>query len=216
MKKTISLLLFLSLAVFSYAEVDPIADFSNESISVLNEQLRKLEVDEKVKADANDTSSGYLSDKVKNSIVVDSYDLQLSGDASAPGNNKVYGTNATGTKGWKADPTVATGFWNNAATSVFSGVAPTTWTDLDINGTVGANYALVLFKVACTVATGDIKFRPNGDNVVFSPHSVSASAGGVSNSNVFILCKTDSAGVVEWMTDLGPDGTTVTVEGYVK
>lgn len=36
----------------------------------------------------------------KNSIEIDADEYQLVGDASAPGNNKVYGTNGSGTKGW--------------------------------------------------------------------------------------------------------------------
>ena len=40
----------------------------------------------------------------KNSIEVDTGGLQLVGDELAPGNNKVYGTDAAGEKGWKDDP----------------------------------------------------------------------------------------------------------------
>ena len=36
----------------------------------------------------------------KNSIQIDGGQLQLVGDAAAPGNDKVYGTNGSGTKGW--------------------------------------------------------------------------------------------------------------------
>ena len=46
-------------------------------------------------------SGGY---EPKNSIEVDTGELQLVGDESAPGNNKVYGTDAAGAKGWKDDP----------------------------------------------------------------------------------------------------------------
>jgi hypothetical protein len=46
-------------------------------------------------------SGGY---EPKNSIEVDADELQLVGDQSAPGNNKVYGTDALGAKGWKDDP----------------------------------------------------------------------------------------------------------------
>jgi hypothetical protein len=38
------------------------------------------------------------------SITADASGLKLSGDATSPGNNKVYGTDGAGTKGWKADP----------------------------------------------------------------------------------------------------------------
>jgi len=55
--------------------------------------------DEKVKASASDTA-GYLDAKVKNSIEVDSNDLQLVGDSASPGNNMMYATNDSGEKGW--------------------------------------------------------------------------------------------------------------------
>jgi hypothetical protein len=41
---------------------------------------------------------------VKNSIEIDSAELQLVGDNATPGANKVYGTDASGNKGWKDDP----------------------------------------------------------------------------------------------------------------
>jgi hypothetical protein len=47
------------------------------------------------------------------SIINTANNLTLSGDAAAPGNNYVYGTNGTGTKGWQAGTTIdMTGFVN--------------------------------------------------------------------------------------------------------
>lgn len=40
----------------------------------------------------------------KNSVQLDVGELQLVGDQAAPGNNKVYGTDGAGAKGWKDDP----------------------------------------------------------------------------------------------------------------
>ena len=51
-----------------------------------------------------DTGGGSGGYEPKNSIEVDTGELQLVGDESAPGNNKVYGTDAAGAKGWKDDP----------------------------------------------------------------------------------------------------------------
>jgi len=56
--------------------------------------------DEKVKGSATDAAAGFLDAKVAKSIVVDSDALQLDGDATTPGNNKLYGTNVSGSKGW--------------------------------------------------------------------------------------------------------------------
>ena len=46
-------------------------------------------------------SGGY---EPKNSIEADTGELQLVGDDASPGNNKAYGTDAAGAKGWKDDP----------------------------------------------------------------------------------------------------------------
>jgi hypothetical protein len=47
--------------------------------------------------------------KQQMSITSDASGLKLSGDAASPGNNKVYGTSGSGTKGWKDDPTGGAG-----------------------------------------------------------------------------------------------------------
>ncbi|MFA5337413.1 MAG: glycine-rich domain-containing protein [Candidatus Omnitrophota bacterium] len=62
------------------------------------------ETAEKIKASDSDAAPGALTAKVKKSIVVDGNQLQLSGDASSPGNDKVYGTNSSGVKGWYDSP----------------------------------------------------------------------------------------------------------------
>ena len=49
---------------------------------------------------ASNTVDGVDVGSPKNSIEVDSNQYQLVGDAPAPGNNKVYATDGTGTKGW--------------------------------------------------------------------------------------------------------------------
>lgn len=47
---------------------------------------------------------------VKNSIEEDEGSFQLVGDEAAPGNNKIYGTNGSGQRGWKDEPAQADGF----------------------------------------------------------------------------------------------------------
>lgn len=53
----------------------------------------------------NDATPSIIADvRLQMSIVSDASGLKLSGDAASPGNNKVYGTDASGVKGWKDDP----------------------------------------------------------------------------------------------------------------
>jgi hypothetical protein len=47
--------------------------------------------------------------KKQMSIDSDTSGLKLVNDSTSPGNNKVYGTDASGVKGWKADPAGAGG-----------------------------------------------------------------------------------------------------------
>jgi hypothetical protein len=49
-----------------------------------------------------------LEVKKQMSITADSSGLKLSGDATTPGNNKVYGTDGAGTKGWRDFPGAST------------------------------------------------------------------------------------------------------------
>lgn len=58
-----------------------------------------------------DGTMAYLSDipGVKNSIEIDTGDLQLVGDSATPGNTKLYGTNGSGTKGWYDQPAGGSG-----------------------------------------------------------------------------------------------------------
>ncbi len=118
MLNQLSKILILLVCVFSFAAApsEIITDFNDESVPVLNDVLRKMQeqiqdsvdTDIYVKGSASDTA-GYLDSKVKNSIVVDSSKLQLSGDAASPGNSQLYGTNSSGTKGWYAQSTTTSG-----------------------------------------------------------------------------------------------------------
>jgi len=154
-KKLTILLLVLFLSSFAFAdnvledfneETEGIDQYMEKTIPVLNEELRRLrkrvdaDTDELVAASSGDTA-GYLDAKVKNSIEVDSNDLQLVGDEAAPGNNKVYGTGAGGAKGWKAD---TVGGLTGTLIYVYNGAATSDanfwWSDAYVNyGEYGMN-----------------------------------------------------------------------------
>ncbi|MBN2000177.1 hypothetical protein JW935_21690 [candidate division KSB1 bacterium] len=103
------------------------------------------DTDELVKASATDATAGYLNAKVTNSVVVSSDRLQLSGDAASPGNNRYYGTNASGTKGFHTLP-AASNYWTLTGTNqIFNnnsggmvGIGTTAPNHpLDVNGDLG-------------------------------------------------------------------------------
>lgn len=58
------------------------------------------DIEELTAGNGIDLSSGSLAAKVQMSVTSDASGLKLSGDATSPGNDKSYGTNASGTKGY--------------------------------------------------------------------------------------------------------------------
>ena len=108
-------------------------------------------------------------------------------------------------------------------TEVFSGNAPTAWTDLDLSGTVGANAALVLIKLQNTTATDmrAVAFRKNGDTDEFWGPGQDDSASGCALVNILmtfhlvLLVATDNAGKIEWKAEIGA-AATIDIIAYIK
>lgn len=95
-----------------------------------------------------------------------------------------------------------------AETEVFSGTSPTSWTDLNLSGVVGANAALVILKEFGSGYGQPCGFRRNGD-------TDDASLGQALNWKVHIV-PTDANGIVEWKTGSAVAGWTVDVIAYIK
>jgi hypothetical protein len=109
-------------------------------------------------------------------------------------------------------------------TSAFSASSPTSYTDLDLSSIVGARSCVVLLKVKNSGATNvTYYFRKNGDTDTING---TGEANGVSHTDIvatggtfaYVICITDSSGIVEWYSDDGGVGTatttSVTVEAY--
>ncbi len=95
------LLLFVFIPVMAYGQ-EQIIKWDNDSIPILNEELRRLNTQKdsyKVKVNISDTAE-YLDSKVKDSIEVDANDMHLVGDSASPGAGMFYGTNSLNVKGW--------------------------------------------------------------------------------------------------------------------
>jgi len=109
--------------------------------------------------------------KKQMSITSDASGIKLSGDATSPGNNQVYGTNGSGTKGWKADPTGSGG--GVISTSATDGVETdipvggmTTYRTIVLTPTSANNQVLsltVTLDAKVLVAGGVVTFRITGD-----------------------------------------------------
>jgi len=109
-----------------------------------------------------------------------------------------------------------------AQTEVFNGAAPTTWTDLNLSATIGANAALVVLKIASATAGRHFAVRKNGDTDEFYSASVPPSSGygaaifqSIANIHAVLIVATDASGIIEWKQI---DGATCTVDiiAYIK
>lgn len=114
--------------------------------------------------------------KQQMSITSDVSGLKLSGDATSPGNNKVYGTDASGVKGWKADPagsggreilTAARTYYvrtdgsdsNNGLTNTAGGAFLTLQKALDTYSALDASIYSVTIQLADGTYTGNALLR---------------------------------------------------------
>ncbi len=105
-------------------------------------------------------------------------------------------------------------------TEVFNAAAPTSWTDLDLSGTIGAQVTLVLLKVHKTTGGGDyLAVRKNGDTD--EQYQTAANALGVGEAYTassfwhVLAVVSDSIGKIEWRAG-GTDTHTIDVIAYIK
>ena len=107
-------------------------------------------------------------------------------------------------------------------TQVYSGLIPTSWTDLDLSDVIGQFKSLVILKYKMSEdGSSSISTRPNGSdfkyyNVNGSINQVSIHLEGesVTDSQGLVLIKTDSLGIIEHIQhydDSGASSATVLV-----
>ena len=138
--------------------------------------------------------------------------------------------NLTNTKIWQGNGSnrpvevslpAAGAVFSGTEAEVYNGTAPTSWTNLDLSGTVGSNAALVLLKFHSTQATiGHIAVRKNGDADEF--YYTGTNCYGVARGTEFetaymvLLVAADSSGIIEWKCQSARTGTTVDIIAYIK
>jgi len=110
-----------------------------------------------------------------------------------------------------------------AETEVFSDTSPTAWTDLDLSGVVGANYALVKIKwLPGSDNQRMASFRKNGDTDEFYESTGQYISGCVALYNYIVgvhivaIIETDNAGKIEWKTDNAVANTTIDIMSFLK
>lgn len=99
-----------------------------------------------------------------------------------------------------------------ATTSVFSGSAPTSYTDLDLSSVVGVAQKMVYLKIVNSGGSTSYRFRMNGDTSTGGSQGDATNADTVS-ATAYVVVKTDTSGVIEWIAG-GANTTAITVEAY--
>jgi len=118
------------------------------------------------------------------------------------------------------DTTVAaTSFFKYSGTQAFYGTTPTVWTDLNLSSIVGANRAFVYLKIGPGgSAANNVCFRPNGVTAEMSATAGSASSAvhGTAANQYYLICVTDTSGIVEWRAQTAVSNFYVVVTAYIK
>lgn len=87
---------------FRVLQVDDLPDITELVQDIIGPILTDTDT---VNLTYNDATPSITADvRLQMSITSDVSGIKLSGDSESPGNNKVYGTDASGVKGWKDDP----------------------------------------------------------------------------------------------------------------
>lgn len=102
-----------------------------------------------------------------------------------------------------------------AESEVYNGAAPTSWTDLNLSGTVGSQATLVLLKL---IGYNLKAVRKNGDTDEF--YNVTSTIGGcalsdLSSTHIVLLVATDNSGIIEWRSE-DTQNTIIDIIAYIK
>ena len=100
--------------------------------------------------------------------------------------------------------------------SVFTGSMPTSWSDLDLSGTIGSNRCFIHLQIIPDSDGVEGYLRPNGETVtggftagVPVGTAVFATGTGGSGDATYISLITDASGVIEWKANKTGSGSTV-------
>lgn len=206
------------------------SDQITNSRTVINTNFSNLNTD-KIETSVIDTDTALAANsdsKIPSQKAVKAYvDGSASGNASTTQRGvaeeatqaEVDAGTATGSTGARLFINPSTSTTKFATTQVFSGTAPTSFTDLDLSSTVGAKQRVVLIKITCSTAGGTIyTFRRNGDSASYSIADLTtggaAQSGAIQNGySAYIIVTTDSSGIVEWAAS-NASTTTLNMEAY--
>ena len=232
---TFSLVCMFIGNVYAEGEVgmEIIPNFEDEeSLDMLNEELRRLRTDVNSVTDTdtdtdtnpwsisgNDISYSSGDVEIDKSLSIGD-DLTLSNIASPSGAvyNVVVDSDGTVGKSGASYGAAIPSVWHNSGTQVYSlGAAPANFTDLDLSSVVGSNYALVMLVVKNSTGSNDVyyAFRQDDEGTAVTLNSHAGCAQVDHTEKGYVMAATDETGVVEWKAS-NANNAEVWVQGYIK
>ncbi|MBA7605666.1 hypothetical protein ES703_12800 [subsurface metagenome] len=97
-------------------------------------------------------------------------------------------------------------------TALYNAIKADAWEDLDCG--VGAAWVYIKCEVAGPGGAIKILFRPNGETAAIHNASFMNGLFSAGKTITYIMCPTDSGGIVEWRCDAGANAITLTLLGY--
>lgn len=113
--------------------------------------------------------------------------------------------------------------WTHSGAQVFSGISPTTWTNMDLSSYVGAKRALIFLKIKGGTNSNAYYFRTKGDieEVGYSEGYYTGFGGGTTVTQItqdrisYLLVETDNSGIIDWKSYGAYASTNIWLEGYI-
>jgi hypothetical protein len=204
------------------------SDTITSSRTVLNANMAALNTD-KIETSVLDTDTALTANsdsKVATQKAVKAYvDASPLGNASTTVRGvveeatqaEVSAGAATGGSGARLFINPSTSTTGYSTTQVFTGTAPTAYTDLDLSSVVGTKQRVVMLAVTNGGGASEpYSFIRKGSSYttgVLNPNGVSAV--NVANGKTsFVIVTTDTSGVIQWTGDAAPASTVINVEAY--
>lgn len=179
---------------------------------------------------SEEASQTYYIYAVASSSTATTFTIKISEDNEFPSSvtyarrlGSFYNDSSSNITGVANDDPTNNSWWHAGVELNNNLTVTTAWTDLDLSSIVGSNYALVFlrfYKPSGVFGSG-MAVRPNGET-----KSSMAYGSGYANGPVFgepvsggvayLICETDSSGVIETYCATNTTGVSVTVMGYIK
>lgn len=106
---------------------------------------------------------------------------------------------------------------NFSTTQVYNAAKAIAFEDLDVSAVVGVRQAVVLLKIKNTTGnTSQFTFKKKGDGDTYDGYAPNSLIGIPNNDAAYVICVTNTSGVLSWMSSQVAGTVTVTFEAFWK